>query len=196
MGQPKRICVFLGASTGTLPAYGEAARHFGTLLARRGIGLVYGGGSIGLMGLVADGACAAGGEVIGVIPEALRAREQDHPGLTQLHITSTMHERKALMADLSSGFVALPGGIGTFEELFEVWTWSQLGYHSKPCALLNVNGFYDAMRSFIDHVVREGFLRTSHRDMLMVHDDPEALLDAVIAYQPQPEPQWIERGDI
>lgn len=196
MGQAKRICVFLGASTGNSSVYGEAARQFGTLLARRGIGLVYGGGSIGLMGLVADGACAAGGEVIGVIPEALRAREHDHAGLTRLHITSTMHERKALMADLSSGFVALPGGIGTFEELFEVWTWSQLGYHSKPCALLNVNGYFDAMRQFIDHVVDEGFLRASHRDMLMVHDDPEALIDAVIGYQPQPEPQWIERGDI
>jgi uncharacterized protein (TIGR00730 family) len=196
LGQTTRICVFLGASAGNSPVYGEAAWQFGTLLAQRGIGLVYGGGSIGLMGLVADGACAAGGEVIGVIPEALRAREQDHAGLTQLHITSTMHERKALMADLSTGFVALPGGIGTFEELFEAWTWSQLGYHSKPCALLNVNGYYDAMRQFIDHVVDEGFLRSSHRDMLMVHDDPEALIDAVIGYRPQPERQWIEREDI
>jgi len=194
--QAKRICVFLGASTGVSPAYGEAAYRFGGLLAQRGIGLVYGGGSIGLMGLVADGACAGGGEVIGVIPEALRAREQDHKCLTALHVVSTMHERKALMADLSSGFVALPGGIGTFEELFEVWTWSQLGYHSKPCALLNVKGYYDAMRQFIDHVVDEGFLRTKHRDMLMIHDDPEALLDAIVAYLPQPEPRWIEREDI
>ena len=141
-----RICVFLGSSTGTSPLYAEAARRFGQLLARRGIGLVYGGGSVGLMGLLADGASAAGGEVIGVIPEALRAREHDHQGLTALHVVSTMHERKAMMAELSDGFVALPGGIGTFEELFEVWTWSQLGYHAKPCALLNVNGFYDAMR--------------------------------------------------
>jgi uncharacterized protein (TIGR00730 family) len=148
------------------------------------------------MGLVADGACAEGGEVIGVIPKALRDREQDHHGLTQLHITQTMHERKALMAELSCGFVALPGGIGTFEELFEVWTWSQLGYHAKPCALLNVNGFYDAMRRFIDHVVAEGFLRTRHRDMLMVHDDPDELLDAIIDYVPLPATQWIAREDI
>jgi uncharacterized protein (TIGR00730 family) len=148
------------------------------------------------MGLIADGACAAGGEVIGVIPEALRAREQDHHGLTELHVTSTMHERKALMAELSSAFVALPGGIGTFEELFEVWTWSQLGYHSKPCALLNVNGFYNAMRQFIDQVVDEGFLRTAHRDMLMVHDDAEVLIDALTAYLPQPAKQWIGREDI
>jgi uncharacterized protein (TIGR00730 family) len=194
--QAKRICVFLGASTGISPLYGEAARRFGTLLAWRGIGLVYGGGSVGLMGHLADGACAAGGEVIGVIPEALRDRERDHAGLTALHVVSTMHERKALMADLSSGFVALPGGIGTFEELFEVWTWAQLGYHSKPCALLNVNGYYDAMRQFIDHVVGEGFLRSGHRDMLMVHDDPEALLDAILDHRSRPERQLIAREDI
>lgn len=191
-----RICVFLGSSTGTSPIYAETAHAFGALLARRGIGLVYGGGSIGLMGLVADGARAAGGEVIGVIPEALRAREQDHQDLTELHVTQTMHERKGLMAELSDAFVALPGGIGTFEELFEVWTWAQLGYHDKPCAMLNVNGFYDAMRQFIDQVVDQGFLRTEHRDMLMVHDDPEALLDAIIRYLPPPTRQWIDREDI
>ncbi|MFT3965678.1 MAG: TIGR00730 family Rossman fold protein [Sphingobium sp.] len=192
-----RICVFLGSSTGVSSVYGEAARNFGALLARRGIGLVYGGGSIGLMGLIADGACAAGGEVVGIIPEALRAREQDHAGLSALHVVSTMHERKAMMAEMSDGFVALPGGIGTFEELFEVWTWAQLGYHAKPCALLNVNGFYDGMRGFIDHVVEEGFLRTPHRDMLMVHDDPGALLDALIDYMPQlTGTRWIEREDI
>jgi len=191
-----RICVFLGSSTGTSPLYAEAAHAFGSLLARQGIGLVYGGGSIGLMGLVADGARAAGGEVIGVIPEALRAREQDHHDLTELHVTQTMHERKALMAELSDAFVALPGGIGTFEELFEVWTWAQLGYHDKPCAMLNVNGFYNAMRQFIDEVVQQGFLRTEHRDMLMVHDDPEALLDAITGYLPPPTRQWIDREDI
>ena len=191
-----RICVFLGSSTGVSPTYGDAARHFGTLLARRGIGLVYGGGLIGLMGMVADGACAAGGEVIGVIPEALRAREHDHGGLSALHVVSTMHERKAMMAELSDGFVALPGGIGTFEELFEVWTWSQLGYHAKPCALLNVNGFYNAMSSFIDHVVDEGFLRQKDRDMLMVHDDPEILLDSLIRYMPQPTTKWLGAEDV
>ena len=196
MKPAKRICVFLGSSLGVSPIYREAAWHFGTLLAQRGIGLVYGGGSIGLMGQVADGACAAGGEVIGVIPEALRAREHDHTGLTQLHVTSTMHERKALMADLSDGFVALPGGIGTLEEVFEVWTWSQLGYHSKPCGLLNVNGFYNSMRQFIDQVVDQGFLMPNHRDTLLVHDDPDALLDAVLRYTPQPEPRLIARDDI
>ncbi|MET0239955.1 MAG: TIGR00730 family Rossman fold protein [Sphingobium sp.] len=191
-----RICVFLGSSTGVSPIYGEAARNFGASLAKRGIGLVYGGGSIGLMGLVADGACAAGGEVIGVIPEALRAREKDHDHLTALHVVSTMHERKAMMADLSDGFVALPGGIGTFEELFEAWTWTQLGYHAKPCGLLNVNGFYNSMRNFIDHVVDEGFLKTNHRDMLMVHDDPDALLDAMIDYIPKTTTHWIGPEDL
>lgn len=191
-----RICVFLGSSTGISPRYGEAARDFGALLARRGIGLVYGGGSIGLMGLVADGACAAGGEVIGVIPEALRAREQDHAHLTRLHVVSTMHERKALMAELSDGFIALPGGIGTFEELFEVWTWSQLGYHEKPCGILNINGFYDGLRGFIDHVVDEGFLKVQHREMLLVNDDAEALLDAMLHYIPKPQPHWIGPADV
>ncbi|MCC6829205.1 MAG: TIGR00730 family Rossman fold protein [Novosphingobium sp.] len=191
-----RICVFLGSSIGVSPAYGAAARNFGALLARRGIGVVYGGGSIGLMGLVADGASKAGGEVIGVIPDALRAREQDHTGLTELHVVANMHERKAMMAEMSDAFVALPGGIGTFEELFEVWTWSQLGYHEKPCALLNVNGFYDAMRAFIDHVVAEGFLRADHRDMLMVHEDPEELLDALTGYVPPVVPHWVGRQDL
>jgi hypothetical protein len=181
---------------GISPAYGAAARDFGALLARRGIGVVYGGGAIGLMGLVADGASKAGGEVIGVIPDALRAREQDHSGLSELHVVANMHERKAMMAELSDAFVALPGGIGTFEELFEVWTWSQLGYHAKPCALLNVNGFYDAMRSFIDHVVAEGFLREEHRDMLMVHQDPEVLLDALTGYVPPVVPHWVGRQDL
>lgn len=154
-----RLCVFLGSGRGVLPDYAKAARDFGAMLANRGIGLVYGGGSLGLMGQVAEGASAAGGEVIGVIPEALREHEGEPHDLSDLHVVSTMHERKALMAELSDGFVALPGGIGTCEELFEVWTWSQLGYHAKPCALLNVNGFFDGMRQFIDHMVTQGFLR-------------------------------------
>lgn len=191
-----RLCVFLGSSTGRSPVYAKAAHDFGALLARRGIGLVYGGGSIGLMGQVADGACSAGGEVIGIIPEALRMREHDHAGLTALHVVSTMHERKAMMAELSDGFIAMPGGIGTFEELFEVWTWAQLGYHAKPCGLLNVNGFYDAMGSFIAHVVAEGFLRPEHRDVLMIREDPDALLDAMIDFKPTPLPQWIGREDV
>jgi uncharacterized protein (TIGR00730 family) len=193
---PPRLCVFLGSSTGRSPIYAETARAFGGLLARRGIGLVYGGGSVGLMGIIADGACAAGGEVIGVIPEALRARELDHQGLTELHVVRTMHERKALMAELSDGFVALPGGIGTFEELFEVWTWAQLGYHAKPCGLLNINGFYDRMSEFVDHVVAEGFLKAEHRAMLIVEDKPEAMLATMATYLPPPTTKWLGEDDV
>lgn len=191
-----RVCVFLGSSTGISPIYAEAAHRFGTLLARRGIGLVYGGGTVGLMGIIADAACAGGGEVIGIIPEALRAREHDHAGLTALHVVRTMHERKAMMAEMSDGFVAMPGGIGTFEELFEAWTWNQLGYHAKPCGLLNVNGFYDALSHFIDHVVGEGFLNPDHREMLIVERDPDMMLDTLARYLPPFTPRWIGERDI
>ena len=191
-----RLCVFLGSSAGRLPVYAEAAARFGTLLATRGIGLVYGGGTVGLMGIIADAACAAGGEVIGVIPEALRAREHDHDGLSELHVVETMHERKALMATLADGFVCLPGGIGTLEELFEVWTWAQLGYHAKPCGLLDVAGFYAPMSAFVDHVVAEGFLRPEHRAMLLVERDPEVLLDRVTGYIAPPAKRWIGDEDL
>lgn len=191
-----RICVFLGSSSGHAPVYAEAATRFGTLLARRGIGLVYGGGRVGLMGLIADAACAAGGEVIGIIPKALREREVDHHGITELHVVDTMHQRKALMAKLSDGFVALPGGIGTFEELFEVWTWAQLGYHAKPCGLLDVNGFYSRMSGFIDHVVAEGFLQPRHRAMLLVEREPEAMLDRMLAYLAPDTERWIDERDV
>jgi uncharacterized protein (TIGR00730 family) len=191
-----RICVFLGSSVGRSPVYAQATRQLGTLIAERGIGLVYGGGTVGLMGLLADAATAAGGEVIGVIPEALRAREHDHPGLTQLHVVRTMHERKAMMADLSDGFVALPGGIGTFEELFEVWTWSQLGYHAKPCGLLDVGGFYDRLSGFIDHVVEEGFLKPEHRRMLIVERDAETMLDRLSTYLAPSAEKWIGQDDV
>jgi uncharacterized protein (TIGR00730 family) len=191
-----RICVFLGSSLGRTPVYREAAVALGTLIAQRGIGLVYGGGAVGLMGILAEAALAAGGEVIGVIPEALRAREHDQEGLTALHVVRTMHERKAMMADLSDGFIALPGGIGTFEELFEVWTWSQLGYHAKPCGLLNVAGFYDGMSGFIDYVVTEGFLKPEHRQMLLVERDPATMLDRIATYLAPPAEQWIGQGDV
>jgi len=191
-----RICVFLGSSPGRLPVYREAAVRFGTLLAERGIGLVYGGGTVGLMGAIADAVCAAGGEVIGVIPEALRAREHDHQGITQLHVVETMHERKAMMAKLADGFVCLPGGIGTFEELFEVWTWAQLGYHAKSCGLLDVNGFYTRMSDFIDHVVDEGFLQPRHRAMLLIEREPEAMLDTMARYLAPPTEQWIGEKDV
>ncbi|HEY1706731.1 MAG TPA: TIGR00730 family Rossman fold protein [Rhizomicrobium sp.] len=174
-----RICVYTGTNTGARPLYREAAYAFGGLLAREGIGLVYGGASVGLMGAVADGALAVGGEVIGIIPSALKGIEGAHEGLSELRITATMHERKAAMAELSDAFVALPGGIGTFEEIFEVWTWSQLGVQSKPCALLNAGGFYDRLVGFLDHVVEEKFVRPAHRAILLVESDPVKLLRAI-----------------
>jgi uncharacterized protein (TIGR00730 family) len=186
-----RIAVFCGASAGMSPGYREAAGGFGGLLAREGIGLVYGGGAIGLMGALADGVLAAGGHVIGVIPHALDTREVAHRGLSELRVVSSMHERKAQMADLADGFVALPGGIGTLEELFEIWTWAQLGIHLKPCALLNVNGFYTGLVSFLDHVVSEGFLKPVHRGALMVETCPQTLLSKMRSYQPPPTTKWL-----
>ncbi|SFF86193.1 hypothetical protein SAMN05518801_102275 [Novosphingobium sp. CF614] len=190
-----RICVYLGSSPGRHPSYREAAERFGTLLARRGIGLVYGGGQVGLMGVIADAVCAAGGEVIGVIPEALRAREKDHHGITELHVVKSMHERKALMAKLSDGFVTLPGGIGTFEEMFEAWCWSQLGYHAKPVGLLNVGDFYDGLIQFVDKIVAEGFLQDRHRAMLLIERDPEVLLDRIIKFIPPETEHWLHEGE-
>ena len=177
-----RVCVFCGSNAGARPAYGQAAARLGTLLAQRGIGLVYGGASVGLMGMV-----------IGVIPEALVHHEIAHTGLDDLRIVASMHERKATMADLSDAFIALPGGAGTLEELFEVWTWAQLGAHSKPCALLNVDGFYDALAAFLDAVVEERFLAREHRDMLIVDDDPERLLAAIDAYRPPTRSKWLDK---
>ena len=162
-----RICVFCGSSAGRRDEYRAAAVLLGELLAREGIGLVYGGAHVGLMGVLADTVLAGGGEVIGVIPESLATRELAHEGLTQLHVVASMHERKAQMAALSDAFLALPGGIGTLEELFEVWTWAQLGLHQKPCALLNVAGFYDRLSSFWNFVTEEGFLRQPVRDELV-----------------------------
>ena len=172
----QRLCVFCGSSPGTRPEYLAAARALGRVLADRGVGLVYGGASVGLMGAVADAALAAGGHVAGVIPRALVEREIAHPGLSELHVVRTMHERKAVMSDLSDGFVALPGGIGTLEELFEVWTWAQLGVHGKPCALLDVEGFYAPLLAFLDHARAEGFVRERQRAMLLVDDDAARLV--------------------
>lgn len=166
----------------------------GRTLAARGIGLVYGGGNVGLMGIIADSCMKAGGEVIGVIPRFLMELEVGHGALTDLRVVKTMHERKALMADLSDGFIALPGGIGTMEELFEVWTWGQLGEHEKPVGLLDVAGYYDSMRTFIDHMVAEGFLRDHHRAMLMVETEAEPLLDRLAAYEPPKQPKWVTSG--
>lgn len=175
------ICVFCGSRPGTNPAYALAARHMGQVLAARGIRLVYGGGRVGLMGVLADAALAAGGRVVGVIPEALLRLEVGHRALTELHVVPNMHARKRMMAELSDAFVALPGGIGTFEELFEVWTWRQLGYHDQPIGLLNVQGYYDDLLRFMEHTASEGFLARSQLQNLHVATDPQALLDQLAA---------------
>ena len=177
-----RICVYTGSRPGSRPEYQAAARGFGKLLAERGIGLVYGGGHLGLMGVVADAALAAGGEVVGVIPQKLVEWEVAHGGLTELHVVHSMHERKQMMADLADAFVALTGGIGTMEELFEVWAWLHLGYHDKPCALLNVAGFYDPLIAFLDGMVVEGFLKTGTREMLLTGADPHELVDRLLVF--------------
>lgn len=179
-----RYCVFCGSSSGVRPEYKEAAEQLGRLLAARNIGLVYGGASVGLMGALADAVLAAGGEAIGVMPQFLVDHEIAHRGLSELRITHSMHQRKALMAELSDGFIAMPGGIGTLEEIFEIWTWAQLGHHHKPCALLNTAGFYDGLSAFLDTQVSEGFLRAPHRGTLLCQAQPEFLLDAMQSYRP------------
>jgi uncharacterized protein (TIGR00730 family) len=178
-----RVCVFCGSSQGARPGYGDAARSFGRLLAERGLGLVYGGASVGLMGELADAALAAGGEVVGVIPDRLVERELAHPGLTELRVVSTLSERKTQMAGLSAAFVALPGGAGTLDELFEVWTWSVLGVHAKPFGLLDVDGFFEPLVAALDHLVEEGFLTPWARSLLVVDDDPRSLLDRLLVGQ-------------
>jgi hypothetical protein len=173
----QRICVFCGSSPGRNPVYADAARSLAEVLVRRGIGLVYGAASVGVMGTLADAVLERGGEVAGVIPERLMTRERSHKSLTELHVVGGMHERKALMGGLSDGFIALPGGLGTLEEFFEVLTWNQLGIHSKPCGLLNAGGFYDALTDFLDHTVAEEFVSNAHRSFLMIDTDPDSLLD-------------------
>jgi uncharacterized protein (TIGR00730 family) len=173
----RSICVFCGSSTGLNAGYETAARSFAESAAQRGIRLVYGGASVGLMGAIADAALRNGGEVVGVIPRALVDREIAHRGLTELHVVDTMHERKAMMAELSDAFVALPGGLGTLEELFEVWTWGMLGLHTKPYGILNVTGYYSPLIRFLDHASDEGFIRSAQRAMLVVEDDATRLLD-------------------
>ena len=186
----RRICVFCGSSMGFSPRYAETAAALGKLLAGRGIGLVYGGASVGTMGVVADAALAEGGEVIGVIPESMSTVEIAHAGLSELHVVADMHERKAKMAALSDGFLALPGGAGTLEELFEVWTWAQLGLHGKPIGLVDVDGYYATLMTFADHMVSEGFLTPAFREVLQVSEDAAALLDAFATYTPPPRPNW------
>lgn len=191
----KRLCVFCGANPGLDPVYRAAAQALGRALAGEGIGLVFGGGSVGLMGAIADAALDAGGEVIGVIPQTLVDRELAHRRLADLRIVGSMHERKALMADLSDGFIALPGGVGTLEELFEVWTWAHLGLHRKPCALLDVAGFYSGLGRFLDHVETQGFLRSGVREMLLIERDPVALLTALRRYRAPVVPSQLTRAE-
>ena len=185
-----RICVFCGSNPGVRPEYARAARDLGSLLARRGIGLVYGGGAVGLMGAVADAALEAGGAVVGVIPQTLVARELAHPGLTELRIVRTMHERKATMAELSTAFVTLPGGFGTLDETCEMLTWAQLGIHAKPCGLLNVAGYFDPLLAFLERAVEEGFLHAEHRALVVQETDParlvEQLLGRLVSDPPRP----------
>jgi len=188
----RRIAVFCGSATGRDERHVAAARDLGHAMVARGIGLVYGGGSIGLMGTIADAVLEQGGEVIGVIPRTLWEREVGHRGLTDLRIVETMHERKAMMAENADAFVALPGGLGTLEELFEAWTWSQLGLHRKPCAILDATGYYDDLVSFLDKSVDAGFIGATNRAMLIVERDPAALFDRLASYAPPAVSQWID----
>ncbi|MDR3685052.1 MAG: TIGR00730 family Rossman fold protein [Geothrix sp.] len=189
----RSVCVYCGSSPGRLEAYSTAARALGQALVDRNIRLVYGGASVGIMGLVADTVLQLGGQAVGVIPEALMRREIAHRHLTELHITRSMHERKSMMADLSDGFIALPGGLGTLEELFEIWTWAQLGLHDKPCGLLNVEGYFDALITFLDHAVAEQFVSPAQGSRLLVEGSAGPLLDRFLASgPPAAAARWIE----
>jgi uncharacterized protein (TIGR00730 family) len=191
----ERICVFCGSNDGMRPAYVDAARRLGVALVRRGIGLVYGGGRVGLMGTIASTMLAEGGEVVGVIPHGLMVREVANQGVSELHVVDSMHERKAMMAALSDAFVSMPGGMGTIEETCEMLTWAQLGIHVKPVALFNVEGYYDPLLAFLDHAVAEGFIRSEHRALLVEGRDPENLLDLLAAYEPPHLERWITREE-
>jgi uncharacterized protein (TIGR00730 family) len=189
------LCVYCGSSKGRIDAYGEAAVALAQAMVERGIRLVYGGAGVGIMGAVADAVLRFGGEAVGVIPESLMCKELAHAGLTELHVTPSMHARKTMMAELADGFVALPGGIGTFEEIFEVWTWAQLGFHRKPCGLLNVAGYYDGLAAFLDHAAGEQFVSDDQRRMLVVESAPAALLDRFASYAPPALPRWVGRDE-
>jgi uncharacterized protein (TIGR00730 family) len=192
----RRICVFCGSSPGARPAYAEATAEVARLLVGEGVGVVYGGGHVGLMGVLADTAMSAGGEVIGVMPQGLVDREIGHTGITDLRVVGSMHERKALMADLADAFIALPGGAGTLEELFEVYTWAQLGLHHKPCGLLDVEGYFSGLVDFLDHAVSERFLREEHRATLIVESDPRTLIERLRQFEPEAvAPKWIDREE-
>jgi uncharacterized protein (TIGR00730 family) len=187
----KAICVYCGSNTGTGERYVEAAKALGALLAERGIGLVYGGAGKGLMGVLADAVLAAGGKAQGVIPKALMAKEIAHPSLDELHVVNSMHERKAMMAELSDGFIAMPGGFGTLEEIVEMLTWAQLGIHQKPCALLNIDGYFDGLLAFFEHAETQGFVRPAHRRMLLVEADAARLIERCRDYRAPSVGKWL-----
>ncbi|WER44908.1 TIGR00730 family Rossman fold protein [Cupriavidus sp. WKF15] len=191
----KSVCVYCGSSPGNRPEYAQAARALGQALVENDMSLVYGGGKVGLMGIVADAVLEHGGTAIGIIPDALMQKEVGHRGLTELHVVRNMHERKQMMADRADAFIAMPGGVGTFEELFETFTWLQLGYHAKPVGLLNVAGFYDGMLGFLSHAVQEGFLKQVHADLLHVADTPAALLGKLGKAPREIVDKWQERRD-
>ena len=188
-----RICVFTGSSPGALDAYAASARELARVLVSRRHTLVYGGAKVGLMGVIADAVIAGGGEVIGVIPAHLEAKEVAHRGLSELRVVGSMHERKAVMSELSDGVVALPGGLGTLEELFEMLTWAQLGLHGKPCGVLNVAGYFDRLLEFLDHAVDQRFISELHRGLLLSDDDPTVLIDRMMAYQVPNTGKWLDR---
>lgn len=188
------ICVFCAANPGIEPGYAATADALGRYIAESGRRLVYGGGRTGLMGALAQGALGAGGHVIGIMPRHLVDREVAHTGLTELRVVSSMHERKSMLAELSDGFIALPGGLGTLEELFEVWTWGQLGLHRKPYGLLDVRGFFVPLLAFLDHAVSEGFIRREYRDLLLVDVEPHTLIERMEAMEPPALPRWIDKA--
>lgn len=190
-----RVSVFCGANVGSRPEYTAAAEALGVTLARRQVNLVYGGGQVGLMGVVADSVLAVGGEVVGVLPEALATKELAHPTLTEMRVVGSMHERKTLMAELADGFIALPGGYGTLDELCEILTWAQLGFHAKPVGLLNAGGFFDGFLAFLNHATAEGFVRSAHRDMLLVDGDADRLLNRMAEYEAPKVRKWIRRDE-
>ncbi|MEB0140042.1 MULTISPECIES: TIGR00730 family Rossman fold protein [unclassified Undibacterium] len=192
----KSICVYCGSAAGVSPAYAAAARELAATLVAQDLHLIYGGGNVGLMGIVADEVMRLGGRVTGVIPQALMDKEVGHTGLTQLHVVNNMHERKALMAQLSDAFIALPGGIGTLEELFEVFTWAQLGFHNKPLGLLNVAGFYDGLLTFLSHAQTQGFLLSTHLDLLFAETEAAALLEKFSTYQAPTRHKWVTQRDL
>jgi uncharacterized protein (TIGR00730 family) len=196
LNRVERICVFCGASPGARPEYAVAAEELARLLAADGLGVVYGGGGVGLMGRLADASLEAGGEITGVIPRALVDKEIGHRDVADMRVVESMHERKALMAELADAFVALPGGLGTLEELFEVYTWSQLGLHRKACGLLDVEGYYTGIAAFLDHAVSERFLRSEHRELLIVEREPAAMLERLRSFRPATvQPKWIDREE-